>query len=260
LIFNKINIYDDLNKYEGIPILGKIPKIKSKNNDYKGLLIYNDTGQNWVNEYYKESYKLLRTEIISSLNNDKNDGRGKVIMITSPIPKEGKSILSANIAISLSEAGYSVLMVDLNQNYPSQESIFDANSIIGLSDLLIEKGSGNDVANSTNIDGLSLITPGSKKYDLSGLLTSEKLTRLIDELRSKYDYILFDSNSIMLSSDSLAVGQKIDGIILILRAGFSKKDAVTKVIQKIKDNNIDLLGIILNCASPNRKYRKYYKS
>jgi len=264
---NSIHTPENAKKSLEIPVLGSIPKlILRKKNDWSPLLIYEDINlRNWVRELYRESYMALRMEILSSLEfngNDANPGKhqGKVLLITSSVPKEGKSIVSTNIATSLANTGMKVLLVEINQRHSSQESLLKLDAKAGLIDLLLKKASWEDVIKCTSISNFSVITAGAKdsQHDLSGLLLSESMNDFMQTAKKRFDFIIFDSTPITLGPESISAGFMIDGVVLVVKSGHTKKDVALKSVQTMRGNNMNVLGAIINYATPNRKYRRYY--
>lgn len=242
-------------------VLGKIPKMRGAKDNTNLIVQYNTNQKSWVKELYKESHKAIRTEIASQLNSSNSNSHGKTILITSPSQKEGKSIISANLAISLAETMSKVLLIELDQRHPIQAQIFGKESSIGLIDLILDKSLLDDAITATSRDNLYLLTSGIRddRYDLSSLLVSDNMNRLIDELKKRFDFIIIDSTPITLSSDSVAIGSKADGVVLIMRLSHTHKSNLQKSEQTLKDNGMKVLGIVANCSGLDRKFRSYYK-
>ncbi|HGJ66633.1 TPA: polysaccharide biosynthesis tyrosine autokinase [bacterium] len=256
----KINSVDIIDKICNIQILGKIPSIK-RTDDISKMLLSNNSDQNsWVRELYKESNRAIRTEIISQLN-PISDKQGKTILITSPMQNEGKSLISANLAISFAETMSKVLLIDLNQRHPIQAKMFNVNNKRGLADLILGNTSLEETINSTDINNLYLILPGNRKdhLNLSSLLISDNMNSVLEDLKKSFDYIIIDSSPITLSSDSIAIGLKSDGLILVTRLGVTLKSALSKSEQIIQDNKLNIFGIVLNGTEPDKRFKKYYK-
>jgi len=257
----RIKTPDYIERNSGSQILGRIPKLEMESERPNILMKGNSSNGSWVKKLYQDSHRAIRTELISQLDSSSNsEKKGKVIVITSPMQEEGKSVISANLAISLVETMSKVVLIDLNQRHPKQKEMFDLEPDRGLVSLLSGDTSLDDAIIKTDINDLYLLSTGKSDngHDLGGLLVSGNMAKLFNELRERFDYIVIDSTPITLASDSVAVGVKADGLALVVRMSLTQKDKLEKAKQIIHDNNINLLGIILNGTSPDKRYRKYY--
>jgi tyrosine-protein kinase Etk/Wzc len=246
---DSIHTSENARKILDINVLGSIPKLRvwRKKSDSSMLLYGNTNHSSWVRELYRESYMALRMEFLSSLKFNRNSAiqesetkkrQGEVILITSSVPKEGKSLISANLAMSLVSTGMKVLLVDIDYRHSSQIRLLKLDAHAGLIDLLRGKASWDDVVNHTTINNLYVVPPGNKE---------------------RFDFILFDSTPIILGSESISSGFMIDGAILVVKLDHTKKDIAFKAVQIMKDNGMNILGTVINYARPDRKYRRYYK-
>jgi len=266
---SSIHTTENARKFLNLPVLVSIPKLKiQKTDNWSPLFVYGNSNTNrnsWVRELYRESYMTLRMEVLSSLkfndvNHESETKQIKAILVTSPVPKEGKSLVSANFAMSLAETGMRVLLVELDQRHSSQNGLLKQDTKAGLMDLLMGKASWDDVVNSTPISNLGVVIPGIRdnQHELSGLLLSESMSVFMQMAGERFDFIVFDSTPITLSSESISVGSWIDGAIMVVKADNTKKDHALKAIQIMRDNSINILGTVMNCTKPDRKYSKYY--
>lgn len=195
-----------------------------------------------------EAYNLLRTNLSFSLPD--NDS-GKVIGITSPCPQEGKSTTSLNLAYSLAEAGNDVLLIDADMRRPSVCKMLDLPKAPGLSNLLAEN---SEDAMHTGVlsEKLTVLLSGDVPPNPSELIVSEKMKKLIEDFREKYDYILVDLPPIMSVSDPLAMSRNIDGMIVVVRHGHSKRKDVVEAMRQLKLVNANVLGFVYNGAVRNK--------
>lgn len=195
-----------------------------------------------------EAYNLLRTNLSFSLPD--NDS-GKVIGITSPCPQEGKSTTSLNLAYSLAEAGNDVLLIDADMRRPSVCKMLDLPKAPGLSNLLAEN---SEDAMHTGVlsEKLTVLLSGDVPPNPSELIVSEKMKKLIEDFREKYDYILVDLPPVISVSDPLAMSRNIDGMIVVVRHGYSKRNDVVEAMRQLKLVNANVLGFVYNGAVRNK--------
>ena len=195
-----------------------------------------------------EAYNLLRTNLSFSLPD--NDS-GKVIGITSPCPQEGKSTTSLNLAYSLAEAGNDVLLIDADMRRPSVCKMLDLPKAPGLSNLFAENSEG---AMHTGMlsERLTVLLSGDIPPNPSELIVSEKMKKLIEDSRSDYDYIIVDLPPVISVSDPLAMSRNVDGMIVVVRHGHSKRNDVVEAMRQLKLVNANVLGFVYNGVSRNK--------
>ena len=195
-----------------------------------------------------EAYNLLRTNLSFSLPD--NDA-GKVIGITSPCPQEGKSTTSLNLSYSLAEAGYKVLLIDADMRRPSVSKTLDLPRSPGLSNMLTEEPE-NAVRTGILTENLSVLLSGDIPPNPSELIGSKKMQKLIEGFRTEYNYIIVDLPPVIAVSDPLAMSKNIDGMVVVVRHGHTKRSDVIETMRQIKMVNINVLGFVYNGASRNK--------
>jgi capsular exopolysaccharide synthesis family protein len=181
-------------------------------------------------------------------------------LITSSLPYEGKSFIASNIAVSIAQGlDKHVLLVDTDLNQPSLHNIFQIESNKGLSDFLVsDKYQLKDFIKKTEIPKLSILPAGSCFTHAAELFSSDLMTLFIREVKNKYDdrIIIFDSSPLIIS-DSLAISDKVDGCIIIVKTGKTNRKLVSKTIEMIGKTKV--IGIIMNyCEIPSKNYAGYY--
>ena len=196
-----------------------------------------------------EAYKLLRTHI---LHGTKREGRN-TLMFTGPLPNEGKTLTTINLAIAISQkVGQTVLLVDGDLRNPSMHRYLDLPSGPGLVDYLT---SGYPIAESlVHPEGLAnlVVLPAGQPTTQSGeLLSSPLMVDLVRELKHFYPdrYVLFDLPP-LIYADPLAFAPLVDGIILVVEAGSTPREEITRALAMLKE--FPVLGCVLNKINPNR--------
>jgi protein-tyrosine kinase len=204
-----------------------------------------------------EAYKLLRTQI---LHRTKKEGRN-TLMFTGPLPNEGKTLTTINVAIAISQrVGQTVLLVDGDLRNPSIQRYLDLPSGPGLVDYLT---SGYPIADSlVHPEGLAdlVVLPAGKAVTNSvELLSSPLMVDLVKELKHFYPdrYVLFDLPP-MVYADPLAFAPLVDGIVLVIEAGSTPREEITRTVQTLKE--FPILGCVLNKLDPKvLPYDYYYR-
>lgn len=177
----------------------------------------------------------------------------KMLTISSPLPKEGKTSTVVNLAVTLAQAGKKVLVVDADLRKPQLHRIFRIKNLNGLTSYIASHIEIKELIKSTKIPGLFIINAGPIPPNPSELLGSDRMKRLVDILRQPFDYTLFDTPPILAVSDALDLGSKTDGLILIVWGEKTSRKALQKAREKVDLTRVKTLGVIIN----NLKIRKH---
>jgi protein-tyrosine kinase len=191
-----------------------------------------------------EQFKKLKARILNQM--PKEDFR-KTIMVTSSDIGEGKSIVSINLAVALSnELDYTVLLVDTDLRNPSIHRYFGIEPEYGLSDYLVGKVALNDVLIKTGIGKLVILPAGTIPDNSAELLSSEKMKMLVHELKHRYKdrYIIFDSTPLLVTADPLMLGMHMDGVVFVVQEGKTSQQAALQSMSLMKGWNV--LGVVFN--------------
>ncbi len=191
-----------------------------------------------------------RSAITSILLSRVNGVSPRVILITSPRPKAGKTTTVANLGISLAEIGRRVLLIDGDLRRPRLGKLFGLQFATGLSDALLAEGTGSvsldSVIRPCTVPGLYVLPGGSEPANISKLLHSAHLDRLIELARSEYDFVLIDSPPMMGMADARLLSRNADGVILISRAGETSPEQLGEAKERLADDGTPVIGTILN--------------
>ena len=220
--------------------LGTIPEITLKRSSYQNRreLLVTDKR---IPLFFKESFRTLTLAI-----NRKKDS--KVFMITSTLPNEGKSTISSNVALMLALEGKKVVLLDFDLRNPSLYKIFKLNNPKEqIGDYLDGNCKLEDILTNSEIDqNLDLIL-GSISYDNSiELLKREKTEKLIEELKTRYDYVIVDVPPILLMQDALSVVKFTDSTILVIKQDYAKIYDVIEALDELYEIDGNIMGCVLN--------------
>lgn len=203
--------------------------------------------------YYAEAFRTIKTNIKYS----SADKHKKVLLVTSTEAGEGKSTISSNLALSLSQDNKKVIIIDGDLRKPSVHKQFGISGSVGLTELLIGEKSINDIKHKVN-PYLDAVTSGHIPPNPAELLASEEMEKLIEKLREEYDYVIIDANPIGLVADAQILSSKVDGVILVARYEKTKKEnllSCKKMIDQVGGNTI---GVVLNGIDEKRGKYYYY--
>jgi succinoglycan biosynthesis transport protein ExoP len=191
-----------------------------------------------------------RSAITSILLSRVNGISPRVILVTSPRPKAGKTTTVANLGISLAEIGRRVLLIDGDLRRPRLGKLFGLQFATGLSDALLAEGNGtitlDSVVRPSTVPGLYVLPGGSEPANISKLLHSTYLDSLIELARSEYDFVLIDSPPMMGMADARLLSRNADGVILISRAGETSPEQLGEARERLADDGTPVIGTILN--------------
>lgn len=233
---NKISNKGDISKVlPNIPLLSEVPTAEKEAGD---LIVKNDLS------IYAESFRILTTNLKFMIN--KIQDRAPIILFTSSVKGEGKTTISINSALTLSSNKKVVLIgADLRnpqlKRYINGQTLgladFLADPNIALSDILIPSGLNNN---------LDIIDSGTVPPNPTDLLEDKRLQFLLDELVTKYDYVLIDSAPMMMVSDSFHILRLADVLVYVVRAKYTEKQLLKYVKTVAADENVAKLGIVIN--------------
>lgn len=204
-----------------------------------------------------EAYRVLRTNIqFASI-----DKIVKRILFTSAGPQEGKSSIVANLAISMSQARKSVLIIDADLRNPSQHKIFGQSNLLGLTTTLAEDISPFTHIVETPYVGLDILAAGPIPPNPAELLESKRMKQILNELSGAYEFLLIDSPPVIPVTDAAVLAQSVDGVILVVAAGEVKREYVLQAKEQLQKVDAKILGIVLNktkIQSRKHAYSYYY--
>ncbi len=243
------NLTKESKIYNKIPILSKLIKKKEE----KSKEGFNES----VRFIFSESFKSLRTNLRFTLM---KEGCKKII-ISSPLPSDGKSTTSINLGITISQTGSRVLIIDCDLRKGKVHNNFSIMYKPGLSDVLSGMTELEDVIKNTSYENLDIIPLGSLSPNPSELLSSSQMEELLLTLEEKYDYIIFDTPPVNVLSDSLSLVKYSDGLLMVVREGVTSHPNLTYALDKIRLTNGNILGFVLNDVSVDQvKKLNYYYS
>lgn len=187
-----------------------------------------------------ESYKLARTNIMFSLSADDK----KTFAVTSHSKGEGKSTVSANLAISFSKMEKKVLLIDCDLRRPNAHNIFKLDNTSGLSNVIGKMVTFDEVVKRDILPNLDILSSGTIPPNPSELLCSSQFTELLNRLDREYDYIILDTPPIGIVSDALLLKDHISGFVVVIREGSTTHGDIRDLLDSIKLADSKVLGIV----------------
>ncbi|MBQ1186435.1 MAG: CpsD/CapB family tyrosine-protein kinase [Clostridia bacterium] len=209
---------------------------------------------------YLEAFKTFRTnvEFVSSLENH------KAIMLVSSLSGEGKTTASINLAIALAQNGKKVVLCDCDLRRPKVQRYLriKAASQNGVSTVLGGECSVDNAIGYVEDFGIYVMLSGHTPPNPGELLASERAKAMIDELKTKFDYVICDTPPVSVVSDTLAFSKHTDGAVMVVRQNYASRAEIQEAVAKLKNVETKMLGMVLNDYDSrkdiNYKYDKYY--
>jgi len=198
-----------------------------------------------------EEFRSLRTRVAATL-----DQRHKVILVTSSLPGEGKSTVSATLARSFAQMEWRTLLVDSDLRKPTMHTLFGIDRAPGLTDLLqgiVHEGEAIAASNSRHLD---LLAAGSPTQSAAELLQSAATPTLLKSLAARYDYVIVDAPPLTSITDAQLLSGYVDGILFVVNGLVSPRALVKSARDQLHDRPV--LGVVLNGISTPKKYGYYY--
>lgn len=247
---NKIDGTEKL-KSRGYPVLTVIPDLKEHTNGKAGtdvMMSVNGTDISGNLVVYldsispvAESFRRLQSNIVYS----QPDKEFSTLLVTSSSKGEGKSTVSANLALVLAESGKKVLLADLDLRRPNVHKLFGLNNQPGLTEVLFKETSKEEAVQSTMIDNVDILTAGKRPPNPSGIMQSGGLYRLLKEFKTEYDHLVLDTPPFGIITDSASLMKQVDGVILVSRFNQTEEAQLDHAIEHLEHVNANILGTIL---------------
>ena len=247
LLDNKIHIKDQLdNLLNDISVVGEIPYIKNFQN-----ILGNSRST------LAESVRMISANL-NFIFHDKSESNAKVILVTSSVKGEGKTLISTSISNILSLQNKKVLLIGADLRNPQIHKHYNLErQQLGLSDIL----SNSNLNFSDNIikaSGLDILLSGTIPPNPTELLSSKIFNDMLIDLKKNYDYIVIDSAPCILVSDTLEISKNADATLYVVRSNFSKLEFTNFINECKESKKLNNINVVLNCIGSNNKYGYRY--
>lgn len=206
---------------------------------------------------HAEQFRTIRT----NLDFVNLDGNLKNLVVTSSIPGEGKSTVSANLAHVMAATEKKVLIVDADLRKPTLHKTFSINNDKGLSTLISQPSlKFNEVIQFSPDLNLYLMPSGPIPPNPSELLASARMNKIVADLNQYFDIVIFDTPPVTAVTDAQIMATKVDGVVLVVRDGYVTKDEVRTSKESLDNVNAKILGYVMNSKQPQEGsgYYAYY--
>ena len=266
---------EEVEGYLHFPVLGMIPFIqtternsgdpeKDESNERinRNLILYSPISA------FAEAYRRFQVSMrVSGIK----EGARKVVLFTSTISGEGKTLTAANFAIMCAQSNLKVLLLDADFRKPAMHQMFGVEREPGLTDLIVNSGDieshFKEIKGRLNVNSqesalvrsnLKVITSGTIPYNPSNFINSKDFRELFETVRSKFDLIVIDSPPIFPVSDAILLSEMSDGVILVYQVGKVAKGMLNRAVEQLKKIKTPILGVILNETKGGATNKYYY--
>ncbi|MDE3315721.1 CpsD/CapB family tyrosine-protein kinase [Lacticaseibacillus zeae] len=188
-----------------------------------------------------EQYRTVRTNIeFAAAALDKC----QVVMFTSSTMSEGKSTVSANVAVTWAQAGKKVLLIDADLRRPTVHATFRKLNLDGVTTVLTGKSKPDEVVEETFVDNLSIIPSGPIPPNPSELLNSRRMSDLLDWARGNFDIVVLDAPPVLAVSDVQVLVPKTDGVVIVTKIGQTQKSDLRRTVEVLNLAKAKILGSV----------------
>ncbi|MBN1102782.1 MAG: polysaccharide biosynthesis tyrosine autokinase [Deltaproteobacteria bacterium] len=253
---NTIKLPEDIKRHLQVPYLGPVPAFAmdgegSDPGTAKPELVTIHAPKSTASE----AYRGIRTSLLFS----SAEAQPQVILVSSAGPQEGKTVTSANLAVTMAQSGNKVLLLDCDMRKPSIHRVWAISRERGLSNLLVGSNELKDALIPSGVPNLDIIPCGPVPPNPSELLGSGRMQRLLAALRKNYSHILIDSPPVTAVTDAAILAKMADAILLVVRAGDTPREIVKNGLTQFRNVNAHVLGVILNGVDMGRDGYYYYQ-
>jgi len=277
---------EDVEKYMGLPVVGLIPRIKAARVPLSFPEATTNLGQDLLpnadlikvkrpKRKHRKHLEALQGRLVANVGSKSPTAESyrslwaniqfasidkpvKTILVTSPGPREGKSLTAANLALTMAQSGVKVLVIDADLRRPAVHRLFGYRRSPGLSELISgDLNNMGEFVRNTYADNLYILTCGNLPPNPVGILGSDKMKRIIGEAKDQFDVVLFDSPPLIAMADSSILANELDATLLVLEAGRTKRQVANQAKEMLQRLNSNIHGVILNNVDYSKRYGYY---
>jgi capsular exopolysaccharide synthesis family protein len=250
-LFNtRIKSPADVKQHLRTRLIGVVPRVEAKAGSESPLLGYGAPAQ------FAELFRDLRTRLMSM----PQLAERRTLLVTSSEPVEGKTMSAANVAVSLARLRQRVVLIDADLRHPRLHEVFGVDRGPGLANALTSGQMTGADFRRTKVPGLWLMPAGSSPQSPADLLGSPRFTRLVEDLRKQFDWVVIDSPPVLVVTDPCLIARAVSGVLLVVDSGRMSRETVTATIERLESVGAPLVGAILNNVEfdGNDSYLPYY--
>ena len=250
ILNTKVDSTDDVRELTHASSLGTVPQATILD-DSRPVIVAQPAGSE------AEEFRRIRTNL-SFLTTTATQGHGRLLVISSTDPSEGKTTVSANVAVALAEEGKSVLFIDADLRHPSVAHKLGIEGHVGLSHVLSRQASPADVIQKYWKPNLHIMPAGKRPANASILLNSDLMKEMVEQALTQYDYVIIDTAPLSVASEATVFGRMAGGLVLVTGKGVVEKKELENTATALQAAEVPILGFIFNFADPKKIHSKNY--
>lgn len=240
----------------GVPVVGRIP-VLGKESQVLPEFAYMSPMLCTVHRHgssVAEAYRAVRTSLFYSVAGSNH----RIVQVTSPLPGDGKSTLTSNLAVTIAKAGKRVLLVDADFRKPTQHKLFGVSELgPGLVAVVRGEASAGDATVLTKIQNLDLLPVNERASNPAELLTNPSFQAFLEAMRAEYDFVIVDTPPVLAVTDPSAVAAQVDGVLMVLRIRRGVQVAARRAREMLANVDANVLGVVVNAVDPKSGYGEY---
>jgi len=271
LLDRTVRTSEDVERELGLPFLGSLPNVTGETGasslGYYGRparkkprqtseIAVNATPELLVHTHPKsvvaEAARAIRTNLMFM----SPDNPYRCMLVTSAGPADGKTTVAAYIAIAIAQTGQRVCLVDCDLRKPRVHSLFNEQNDRGVTTALLDPNQLPDLLLDSKVPNLWVLRAGPTPPNPADLMHSDAFSRMLEELRSKFDRVVIDSPPIGLVTDGVILATRVDATVLVVRALSTRRDAAKRAVRSLRDVGANCAGFVLNAVASQERY--YY--
>jgi succinoglycan biosynthesis transport protein ExoP len=258
---NTVKNQEQAESVVGAPVLGMVPLVGEKSSRgrkstpdeqrQRDLSVFHDS-----KSAAAEACRSLRSNLLFLTG----DRPLKSLVITSPGPQEGKTTTAINLAVTMAQSGQRVLLIDTDLRRPRLHRAFGLTNKAGLSSAVVGQDELDAVISKTEVPNLDVIACGPLPPNPAELLHTNSFGDIMRRCAERYDRVIYDSPPTSAVTDPVIIGNRADGVVLVIRAGHTTRRAASYARRQLSDAKARILGTIVNSVDPTDPYYNYYYS
>ena len=239
----RVRTHEEVENLSDVRLLALIPSLRVARPSAEGTWIETDSAA--------EAFRGLRTSVLF----ESPGPLPRTLLVTSTTPREGKTFVSANLAMSLGMLGNRVLLVDADLRRPSLHQVFNITCNVGLAEHLAGRMPWQKAVVSDVRPGLDVLPSRANSHNPADLLSSAAVRTFLTETRSAYDFVVIDAPALFVNvPDARILAQAVEGVIFVVRSGATPRE----LVQRLLDHTPNLIGVVLNDVDV-RGLTEYYR-
>jgi capsular exopolysaccharide synthesis family protein len=205
---------------------------------------------------FVEAYRSLRSSLLFLSN---AGPKPKIILVTSSIPNDGKTLTTSNLAITMSQSGSRVLLIDADLRKGVLHQRFKVDGTAGLCEALTDGRPWQSLVQPTHAKNLSLLPRGTTTQFSSELFLNANAGALLRDAATQYDLVIVDSPPVMAADDATSLAPSVDGVLFVIRAQQTSARVARAALDLLYQRRINVLGLVFNAVEPNAAEYYYYR-